>query len=100
MKARKLLASSRPRSARQGRGQLTLQPYEELAQIALIGLERLVGVPALVCQVREPRADAIAQILSQRQLAVVEHVRQGRTAQVSVQAVHRTHPRPRRLNGR
>ena len=60
--------------------ELAFSQCEELAQVALVGLERLVRVSALVCQVREPCADRVAQVLGQRQLAVVEHVRQGRAA--------------------
>ena len=41
---------------------------EELAHIARIGFERLVGVAALVTQVRQPSGDGALQIGAQRQL--------------------------------
>ncbi len=53
--------------------QFCFEPSEELAQVALIGLERLVGAAPLVGQMRQPRADRIAQVLGR----AVEHRRRG-----------------------
>jgi hypothetical protein len=51
--------------------ELTAQPGEELAKVALIGAERMVGGTALVCQVDEPAFRRAARIVFERQLAVV-----------------------------
>ena len=45
-----------------GMAQLAPEPAEELAQVALVGLERLVGASALVREVGEPRLDRLAQV--------------------------------------
>ena len=43
-----------------------LEPCQKLAQIALVGLERLVRLAPLMCQMREPGRSRIAQVLGQR----------------------------------
>ena len=55
-----------------------LEPGQELAQVALVGLERVGGRAALVLQIGEPLADGSAQVLAQRQRAVLEDLLDGR----------------------
>ena len=51
-----------------------LEPDQELAQIALVGLQGVGRATALVLQMQEPRADHSAQVLIERQCAVVAGV--------------------------
>ena len=54
--------------------ELGLEPGEELAQIALVGIERVGGGAPLMLQMGEPGANGRAQVLAERQRAVVEDV--------------------------
>ncbi len=57
--------------------ELLADEAEELAHVARIGFERLVGMAALVAQVRQPSGDGALQIGAQRQLqflGVFDHV--------------------------
>jgi hypothetical protein len=49
------------------------QPGEELAQVALVCRERVLGGAALVRQMDQPGLCGAARILGKRQLAVVEN---------------------------
>jgi hypothetical protein len=51
--------------------ELTPQPGEELAKIALVGAERIVGGGALVRQLEEPTFRRAARVVFKRHLAVV-----------------------------
>ena len=57
--------------------QRSLEPDQKLAQVALVGLECLVRLAALVREMREPGPDSVVQVLGERKIAVLlEHCRQ------------------------
>ena len=53
---------------------VAFQPGQELAEVACIGFQRLVGRPALVRQMSKPAFDGAAQVIAQRQGAIGENV--------------------------
>ena len=61
-----------------------LEPGQELAQVALVGLERLVRLAPLMREMREPGRRRIAQVLGQRQTAVFEDCRKTGAAHVPI----------------
>ena len=61
-----------------GMAEVGLEPGQELAQVALVGLERVGGRAPLVLQMGEPLVDGSAQVLTERQRAVLEDLLDGR----------------------
>ena len=60
--------------------EVAFQPDQELAQVARVGFQRLVGRPALVRQMREPGVDRATQVVAQRQAAVGQNLLEWRRA--------------------
>ena len=52
--------------------EMGLQIVEELAQVALVGFERLLRMAALVAQVRQPVARGAVQVRAKRQLGIFD----------------------------
>ena len=62
----------------------SLEPCQELAQIALVGLECLVRLAPLMREMREPGRSCIAQVLGQRKTAVFKYCRKTGAAHVPI----------------